>query len=258
MFALLCLASLISRASGVLNICGAPLPPYAYLDNGRPAGVDVAVAQAVFGRIGVPISIEIEPFARCQEALKIGAADVAFAVSNTASRQAYAYFPKLPVWEIRYVFFTNPATKAAHQVTGLADAKRLNLNIGIVRGASYFDEFWANFPNQSADRNEGYNDALVPAADTTANLHQLAMGHIQLFAQDRIAGLWTAKLAGLPRPPFYDTQLNRKDYPNAFSRASAFSNSRYADIMAVMSAYESELARYKQSPEYAALFANLD
>jgi polar amino acid transport system substrate-binding protein len=258
MIALLFLASIIARASGVLTICGAPLPPYAFLDNGHPAGVDVTVAQAVFGRIGVPISIEIEPFARCQEALKIGAADVAFAVSNTANRQAYALFPKQPVWQIGYVFFTNPATKAAYEVNSLADAKRFNLGVGIVRGASYFDDFWATYPGQSSERNEGYNDTLVPAADTAANLRQLALGHVQLFAQDRIAGLWSARFAGLPRPPFYDTLLNRKDYPNAFSKASHFSNSRYADITAVMSAYELELARYKKSPEYHALFANLD
>jgi len=237
-----------------LKICGAPLPPYSYLKNGVAAGIDVAVAHAVFDAIGVPFKVDIAPFARCQLELQTGQADVVLNFSQTPERKAIAYFPKTAVWRISYVFFTNAATKAHYDIRGLLDARKSGLRIGIVRGASYHAEFWNVFPMRDAMLNEGYDPALIAAPDTRENFHQLALNHIQLFPQDLAAGLWSAK-QNRQTPLWYDTVLFSKEYPNGFSKASTFSNARYANIEALMRDYDSRLEAFKKTPRYRALFA---
>jgi ABC-type amino acid transport substrate-binding protein len=242
-------------AHETLNICSAPLPPYAYLKQGAPAGIEVDVAHALFDPMGVPIKIDIAPFARCQLEIETGQADVVFAYSPTPEREALAYFPKNAVWRISYVFFTNAATKAQHDIRGLEDARKSGLAIGVVRGASYHDEFWKVFPRRDSTINDGYDPALIAAADTQENFHQLVLNHIQLFPQDLLAGQWTAKAAG-QTPVWYDTVLFSKDYPNAFSKASTFSNAQYPDIVALMKAYDLHLEAFKKTPQYRALLTH--
>jgi polar amino acid transport system substrate-binding protein len=244
-----------SHASEVLTICGAPFPPYSYLDHGVPAGIDVEVAKNVFGQLKVPVTFQIEPFARCQEALKVGAADVAMAVSNKLDRHTYAFFPRTPVWKTSFVFFTNAETKRKYDIRGLDDAKRSKLKIGIVRGAIYDESFWAVFPNQNPNVNEGYHEALVPAPDTAANFRQLEFNHVQLYPQDRIAGLWEMEKAEHSIANYYDTVLFSKDYFHAFAKASRYSSASYPDILALLHPYDARLAEFKKSDKYRALFA---
>lgn len=245
------------KANTTLTICGAPLPPYSYLEKANPAGIDVEVAKEIFGQLKVPIVIDIEPFARCQLALKTGDADVGFAVSDVLDRRDYVDFPKNYVWQISYVFFTNKATRQHYSIHELEDAKRNNLQIGVVRGAAYNADFWGVFPGQDKSVNEGYNSSLAPAPDTATNFRRLDQGFIQLFPQDRIAGLWAAKLTGDAVPYYYDDVLFTKDYPNAFSKASRFSNATYPNIAALMAAYDEKLAEFKKTDKYKALFVNL-
>ena len=242
-------------AHETLNICAAPLPPYAYLNQGKPAGIEVDVAHAVFDAMDVPIRIEIAPFARCQRELETGQVDVVFNLSRTPEREAFAYFPQTAVWRISYVFFTNAATKARYDIRSLDDAKKSGLAIGIVRGASYHEEFWKVFPKRDSAVNGGYDSALIPAADTQENFHQLALNHIQLFPQDLVAGQWTAKEAG-QTPIWFSTVLFTKDYPNAFSKASTFSDSHYPNIAALVKEYDLRLEAFKKTAQYRALLPN--
>lgn|GEM_PF-1678894 len=253
-----CIAAQVAHAHGsheTLNICSAPLPPYVYLKQGQPAGIEVDVAHAVFDPMGVPLKIDIAPFARCQLEIETGQADLVFTYSPTPAREAIAYFPKTAVWHISYVFFTNAATKAQYDIRGLEDARKSGLTIGVVRSASYHDEFWKVFPRRDTEVNDGYDPALIAAADTQENFHQLALNHIQLFPQDLSAGQWAAKAAG-QTPVWYDTVLFSKEYPSAFSKASTFSNARYADIVALMKEYDLRLEAFKKTAQYRTLFAH--
>ncbi|HEX8955450.1 MAG TPA: transporter substrate-binding domain-containing protein [Burkholderiaceae bacterium] len=238
-----------------LNICAAPLPPYVYLKQGVPAGIELDVAHAVFDPMGVQFKVDVVPFARCQLEIQTGQADAALTYSPTPAREAIAYFPKTAVWRISYLFFTNAATKARYDIRGLDDAKRSGLSIGVVRGASYHDEFWKVFPRRETPINDGYDPALIAAADTQENFHQLALNHIQLFPQDMSAGLWAARAAG-QTPVWYDTVLFSKEYSTAFSKASTFSSAHYPDIAALMKDYDARLEAFKKTPQYRALFAH--
>lgn len=245
------------KAGDSLIICGEQRPPYAYLDQGRLAGIDVEVAKAVFGQLQVPISFVIEPFARCQAALKQGAADVGMAITNKLDRESYVYFPRNYVWQSSFVFFTSKATLARYTIRSLDEARQHKLRIGIIRGASYHETFWAAFPGEDPASNEGYNKALIPAADTVSNLRQLDLEHIQLFPQDRVAGLWEAKRSGRAAPLYYETVLFSKAHLNAFSKASRFKSDAYQDIEALMRAYDAKLAEFKATDRYRALFADI-
>jgi polar amino acid transport system substrate-binding protein len=254
-FALAGIAARDGCAHEWLNICGAPLPPYAYLKRGAPAGIDIEIAHAMFDPMDVPLKIDIAPFARCLRQLQTGQADVVFDFSQTPAREAIAYFPKTAVWRISYVFFTNEATKARYDIHSLEDAKKSGLAIGVVRDASYHDEFWKVFPRRDTTVNDGYDPALIAEPDTAENFHQLALNHIQLFPQDLSAGKWAAKLAG-QTPVWYDTVLFSKEYPNAFSKASTFSNARYPNITALMKDYDNRLEAFKKTLQYRALFSH--
>jgi len=240
-------------AHDTLNVCGASLPPYTYLKDGVPAGIEVEIAQSVFGSMAVPFKVDIAPFARCQLQLETGQADMVFAMSPTPAREAFALFPKTAVWHISYVFFTNADTRRRLDVHGLEDAKKNRLQIGIVRGATYHDDFWKVFPNQVQSNNEGYNPTLIAAPDSRENFHQLALNHIQLFPQDLLAGLWIAQQMGQPAI-YYDTVLFGKDYYSAFSRASTFSNARYRNVEALMNDYDTHLEALKKTPRYRDMF----
>ena len=250
-----CIAGRETFAHDVLHICGAPLAPYVYLKQDIPAGVEVEVAHAVFDAMGVPFKIDIAPFARCQLEIETGQADAIFTYSRTPAREVAAYFPRTSVWRISYVFFTNAATKARYDIHDLEEAKKSGLAIGVVRGASYHDEFWKVFPMRDTQVNGGYDPALIAAADTQENFHQLALNHIQLFPQDLSAGVWAAKAAG-QTPVWYDTVLFSKDYSTGFSKASTYSSTRYADIVALMKDYDAHLEAFKKTPQYHALFAH--
>jgi len=255
---LLALASFVARdgfAHVDLHVCAAPLPPYVYLKDGVASGIEVDVAHAVFDPMGVPFSVTIAPFARCQLELQTGQADVVFNYSPTAARREIALFPETAVWRISYVFFTNAATKAHYDIRGLEDARKSGLTIGVVRDASYHDEFWKVFPRRDSPVNGGYDAALIPAADSAENFHQLALNHIQLFPQDLTAGQWAAKAAG-QTAVWYDTVLFSKEYPNGFSRASSFADARHPDIASLMKEYDQRLEALKKTPQYRALFAH--
>ncbi len=253
-FALAGFAARDGLAHESLNICGAPLPPYDYLKDGVATGIDVAVAHAIFDSMGVPFKVDIAPFARCLYELQTGQADVVFNFSETPEREAIAYFPKTAVWRISYVFFTNAQTKAHYNIRGLIDAKKSGLAIGVVRGASYHEEFWKVFPKRDTAVNEGYDPALIAAPSTPESFHQLALNHIQLFPQDLAVGLWSAKEAG-QTPVWFDTVLFSKEYPNGFSKASTFSTARYPNILDLVKEYDSRLEAFKKTPQYRALFA---
>ena len=240
-------------AHDTLKVCGAPLPPYTYLKDGAATGIEVEIAQSVFSAMDVRFKVDIAPFARCQLLLATGQADMVFAVSPTPTREAFALFPKNAVWHISYVFFTNADTKKRLDIRGLEDAKRNHLQIGIVRGAAYYESFWKIFPNQEGAENEGNNPALIAAASSQENFHQLALNHVQLFPQDLLAGIWTAKQMG-QTALYYDTVLFGKDYPSAFSRASTFSNARYRNIETLAADYDVHLEAFKKTPRYRKLF----
>jgi len=95
---------------------------------------------------------------------------------------------------------------------------------------------------------------LEPAADAKTNLQKLDDGQLDLYPLDRTIGRYTIKKMGLKNVAVYADLLYTKDYPNVFSKKSTFHTDKYADITALMHAYEAELAKYKKVDAFAFTF----
>jgi len=209
--------------------------PATFMADGKPAGIDVDVAKAVFDHLGVPYEIRLTPLARAWEMLKTGDADVGLHFSISDERAPFVHWPKNAVWIADFVFMTNDATKAAHNLESFDDVKKSGLTVGIINQNAYNPAFWEAFP--SPDRaNQHYFPQLAPASDAQTNLKKLEANHIQLFPFPLILGSHLVKDLHLTGVTHYDWVLFSKPYPNAFSDKSTYSDAKYPNIQALMQA----------------------
>jgi polar amino acid transport system substrate-binding protein len=80
-------------------------PPYAWLQNEEPTGIDVEIIQQLSERSGLPISIELLPTKRVIFMTKTGEADAAFAAFKTPGRETIAHFVDTPLHYSTYQIF---------------------------------------------------------------------------------------------------------------------------------------------------------
>jgi ABC-type amino acid transport substrate-binding protein len=243
-------------ASDTLLVVGEAFPPFKFLKDGHPVGIDIDVDRVIFERLGVKYEFQVLPWTRCWEYLKQGDADVGMSVSNThdpEDRSLYVRYPKNAVWTSRFVFFTNRDTQKQYAVNGFDDAKKSGLRVGIVNGNSYSPVFWTAFPWKDAVAKVP-NDQLEVATTMEMNLRKLDAGRIGLYPIDRIIGTYTSNLLNLKNITHYDSVLFSKPYPNVFSKKSKFQNDHYPNIQSLMRAYDVELEELKKSPKYTEIF----
>lgn len=107
-------------------------PPYSYTDeNGRPAGFNVDVAEAVADAIGVPVRIEIGPWSEIREALTRGEVDAITGMFISAERDALVDFtPAMTV--VTHAVFARAADARSVTVEALADARLLVMESDIM------------------------------------------------------------------------------------------------------------------------------
>ena len=67
-------------------------PPYEYLENGEPKGIDVDVIKRVFDRLGIACEFKFYPFTRGWLMLKRGTADAAPSISYRREREPFVYY----------------------------------------------------------------------------------------------------------------------------------------------------------------------
>jgi ABC-type amino acid transport substrate-binding protein len=228
--------------------------PATFIEDGHQAGIDIDVAKAVFDRLGIAYEIKLLPWARAWEMLKAGDADVGLHVSYTEDRARYVRWPKNPVWQADFVFFTNQATRTSYDFKNYEDVKRAKVRIGIINENAYYPNFWEAFPSPDRAR-QNYYAQLEAANDAATNLRKLERNHIQLFPIAKILGMYMVRDMHLENITYYDWVLFSKPYPNAFSDKSNYSDARYQNIQAVMQAYDTELGSMKSnSQEYQKFF----
>lgn len=227
-----------------LQIVAEEYAPATFEENGVPVGIDVDVAKEVFAKLGVEIEIRLVPWERAYAMLRSGEADVGLHVSYAQERTRFMMWPKTAVWQADFVFFTNEATKASYDFKSYDAVKRSNVRIGITNGNSYYPSFWEAFP--SPDRaNQHYYPQLEVGNDPMMNLRKLALNRVQLVPLPKMVGVYTKASMHLENLTYYDWLLFSKPYPNTFSQHSTYHDARYANIQALMQAYDVELARLK-------------
>ena len=114
-------------------------PPLVYIKNGEFSGTNVAVAKRLAAAIGKKATFIYCPFARCLSMTKDGKADMMVAINKTPKRQEYLDYLTQPfsskITPVRFYI------KKGRQININQYEDLQGLNIGVLRGATYFPRF---------------------------------------------------------------------------------------------------------------------
>ena len=138
---LLCLSAIVqgTEEQQSIRIAIHTEPPYAESVNGQYVGAHIEILNLITNKLNKKIIYIACPIARCLILLAEGKADMIIGLRKTNKREQYlAYLPQpydIQKFPLRFYLRTDSRLKINHY----ADLQ--NLNIGTIRGASYFDAF---------------------------------------------------------------------------------------------------------------------
>jgi len=211
-------------------------PPYSTELNGKAAGMDVEITQAVLDALNIPVKFEFMPWKRCLRLIENGQADAILDASITPERKAFMHFPEEPVSEGVTVFFV----KRNHSLTFTELSDLNGYRAGAVSGYKYCDQI---------DRMQFMRDA-VRSTSLKQNLNMLLVGRL-----DFVVGVDTVGYA-LAREMDISKQIT--EIPNArYCRGGnylAFAKKEGYDALA--SQFSRALQSYKNTRAYIELLAS--
>jgi ABC-type amino acid transport substrate-binding protein len=112
-------------------------PPYEYLHNNLPLGMDIEIINAVCNKAGIDYEIRFYPWERCLYLIKSGKADVIFGLQKNLSRQFFLKYPDYEICKDRRVIISLADSKLT--IKSRNDLK--GLTVGVVRGYAYHPDF---------------------------------------------------------------------------------------------------------------------
>lgn len=168
----LLLLSLPAAAEPWRIVCDENFPPYNFVEQGRVAGLDAEIIEALVRRAGGVPEIEPQPWVRVQDMLERGEVDAAFQFVGRADRFE-KYFMVGPFRAGQTVFATRPDHRI--QWKTLADLR--GYRIGTIRGYTY----GAAFDNDASLARE------TAAGDYSQLVRMLAAQRVDVIIGDREA-----------------------------------------------------------------------
>ncbi|WP_421159346.1 substrate-binding periplasmic protein [Aeromonas dhakensis] len=225
-----------------LIVCGTMEPPLKYLDAAQqPRGLDVDIVTGIFGRLKIPIKIELaDSGARLTRNAETGVCDVVMTHSYKAERERYLIYPQQAHIRHSWHFFVRKADLLKIRYETLADLKPWR--IGVTKDFSYTPELAAALTDPSYHFQEITMNQLQLRKLLAGRIDTVPMPLVTAFAQIREEGL-EGKLDYLPKP------LKSSPYFNTWARARADQNTS-----AQMAAYDAELLRMKRDGRLKALY----
>lgn len=196
-FSLQTAAVLLLAASGqALAAAGSPLvflgdrdlPPYEFLENGKPRGANVDLALAVGAVLGRPVEIRLQDWAQAQSALLAGQADALTMLGRTGEREAQYEFSQATV-PVSFALFVR-----ADETPRFAAASYKGLRIGVTRAGLPRQYFESRHPEAE----------LVPVESLSNGTRLLLRGQIDALAAQEWSQYYLLKeldiqgVAGLP------------------------------------------------------------
>jgi len=164
-------------------------PPFEFSNGTNVTGCNVAVIQAVFRDLGIPVDIRSYPWKRCQELAKQGAVDCIFSFGKNKDREAFVIFPEEPINLSRNVFFFRGNEHFRfNNLTNLAGKK-----IALTAGYYYGKEFM--------ESTEFVKDI---GPDDIINFRKLKERRVDLFICDEMVGTYLIRQLGLEKEFSYD------------------------------------------------------
>ncbi|HEH9426030.1 TPA: transporter substrate-binding domain-containing protein [Aeromonas sobria] len=225
-----------------LVICGTTEPPLKFLDaDQKPQGLDIDIVTAIFGKLGVPVRIElIDSGARLTRNAETGLCDMVLTHSYNAARERYLIYPQQAHLRHSWHFFVRKADLLQIHYETLADLKPWR--IGVTRDFSYTPELTAAMADPTYHFQQIPMNRLQLRKLLAGRIDTVPMPLVTAFTQIKEEGL-TGKVDYLPKP------LKSSPYFNTWTRAKADENTP-----AQMAAYDAELLRMKRNGSLKALY----
>ncbi|HEH9400216.1 TPA: transporter substrate-binding domain-containing protein [Aeromonas sobria] len=225
-----------------LVICGTVEPPLKFLDaDQNPRGLDIDIVTAIFGKLGVPVRIElIDSGARLTRNAETGLCDMVLTHSYNAARERYLIYPQQAHLRHSWHFFVRKVDLLQIHYETLADLKPWR--IGVTRDFSYTPELTAAMADPTYHFQQIPMNRLQLRKLLAGRIDTVPMPLVTAFTQIKEEGL-TGKVDYLPKP------LKSSPYFNTWTRAKADENTP-----AQMAAYDAELLRMKRNGSLKALY----
>lgn len=157
-------------------------PPYEYLENGKPTGLDIEILQAVAQKAGIEFKYNFVPWERALYLTKNKQADAIISLFKTAEREEFLLFPEEGLAYERNVIFAKENYN--REINKIDDLK--NLTIGVTSGYSYGPEF---------DDYVGVNKDFSNDQDTM--IRKFANNRFEIFITNELVGHYLLKKQGV-------------------------------------------------------------
>ena len=233
-----------------LVIAAENYPPFEYLKDDKPVGIDVEIIQKIMDKLNVPVKFNFYPFARVNMLLKKGKTDAATSLSYKKEREKFLYYSdsqkafattgKIPadsMWTSEYVFFIKRQFADALHFDSYEQMRKDKYRVGVIRDYSYHQKFL-----------DAKLDKYI-YSNLTEALRALAKGVVDAVPFDRTIGLWLLKENNFENQlTFLSKPLFRKPYNLVFSKKSDFPN-----LKNIMREFNKELEKMHISGEIASI-----
>lgn len=134
-------------------------------EKGQWAGIDIALIDAVFRRTPFKYRIVSMPWARAVKEIEVGAIDMTLAATALPERKKYALFTKNNFRYSHHMLFVHKDKLGLFEsVKVLSDLTEVNVLIGALRGAVFYDTYPELLKNERFSRRIAYisNDQDMP------------------------------------------------------------------------------------------------
>ena len=183
LIAIMMLVINLAWSEGAFRIVTDPWPPYVYIENDKAVGIDVDIALAVLGNMGIESQIVMLPWKRSLALVKGLEADAILSAAITLERKEFLYFPAEPISIGNTVFFQRK--QRGIRANNLADL--YGLKLGAMLGYEYCKEL--------------DESPLLLAASRVSTLEQsfnmLMNDRIDLLIEVDAVGIYKAKEMGI-------------------------------------------------------------
>ncbi len=208
-----------------------PFPPYYYIEDDQPRGIQYELAALAFKKMLIPFDVKFLPWKRALITAESGNADGVFGLRKTTERERWLIYPDEPLMTVRTVIFHRKDTKFTYAGTFSLAGKK----VGITKGYTYGTQF---------DQSTSFQKEEVTSL--RLNFLKLAAGRLDLVAAYRAVGVHTLKEMNLEdRITFSDTPIHSVPIYVGFTKEPG--NNKLA------AEFSKALKEIKKSPECSKL-----
>ncbi len=170
--------NVFAEEKGTLILGWEEWPPFQYRDSKQKlVGLDIDLITTIFTEAGYSVQYKEAPWKRQLVELKTGTIDIVSSAMKLPEREIYAYYSDEYQKEY-YQLFVRKEDVATYQLHKLFDIITKQMDIGIMRGVVYGDEF-----NQLM-KNPGFKNHIQEVTSDIQNYKKLLNGRIDGLIQE--------------------------------------------------------------------------